>query len=84
MHVICKNCGSKIAVASRPSGSTTLTGVQATNVNVGDGAISFGPGGSISFGPGGSIGFGGPVPSTFSCMSCSKSAQYLPSEILND
>ena len=86
MHVICKNkeCGAKIAVASRPTGSTNLQGVQAHNVNVQGGAISFGPGGSISFGPGGRIGFGGPIPSTFHCMKCNTSAQYAASEIRDD
>lgn len=82
MYVSCKKCGNKVAVAGRPTGSTSVKNVQVQgNVNVGGGGISLGPGGSISFRPGGSIGFGGPQKSTFSCMACGTSAEYAPDEI---
>ena len=85
MHVMCKKCGGKIAVAGRPKGSTALSKVQVTgNVTVGGGGIGFGPDGSISFGPGGSIGFGAPQKSAFSCMACGASAEYEPNEIKDD
>ena len=84
MHVICKNCGSKIAVAGRPGGTTSLRNVNIQgNVQARGGGIGFGPGGSISFGPGGSIGFGPPQNSPFTCPSCGKTAEYPPDEILD-
>ena len=71
MHVICKNCGKRISVASKPSGHTTMSNVRTEgNVNVDGGKISFGPGGKLSFGPGGKVGFGPAPKSTFVCMSC--------------
>lgn len=83
MHVICKKCGSKIRVASRPKGSTQTSNVQLRgNVRVEGSRISFGRGGSISFRPGGSIGFGKPKPSEFVCMECGHTDTYLPEEIL--
>ena len=85
MHVICKKCGSKIAVAGRPIGSTSISNVQVKgNVHVGEGGIGFGSGGSISFGPGGNIGFGGPQVSSFSCMACGAAAEYESNEIKDD
>ena len=82
MHVICKKCSGNIAVAGRPSGSTSLQNVHVQgDVRVGGGAISFGSGGRISFGPGGSIGFGAPRPSTFTCPSCGHVADYQPDDI---
>lgn len=85
MHVICKKCGSKIAVAGRPKGLTSVSNVQVKgNVHVGGGAIGFGPGGSISFGHGGSIGFGDSQKSNFSCMACGTAAGYKPDEIRED
>lgn len=85
MHVICKKCGRKIAVAGRPKGSTTISNIKVKgNVRVGGGGIGFGPGGSISFGPGGSIGFGAPQRSSFSCMACGTAAEYEPDEIKDD
>lgn len=85
MHVICKKCGSKIAVAGRPKGSTSLANVQVKgNVSVGGGRIGFGRGGSISLRPGGRIGFGGPQKSSFSCMACGTIAEYEPSEIKDE
>jgi len=82
MHVICKNCSGRIAVAGRPSGSTSLQNVTVQgNVQVGGGGIGFGSGGSISFRPGGSIGFGGPRNSTFTCPLCGHVAEYSPDEI---
>jgi|WetSurMetagenome_2_1015567.scaffolds.fasta_scaffold844793_1 hypothetical protein len=85
MHVICKKCGGKIAVAGRPRGTTTINNIQVKgNVSVGGGTIGFGPGGSISFGPGGSIGLGGPQKSGFSCMECGTDAEYEPNEIKDD
>jgi len=85
MHVICKQCRKKIAVAGRPSGSTSLRNVQLQgDVRVEGGAISFGPGGSISFGPGGALGFGDAEKSSFICPACGTVAEYAPNEILND
>jgi len=85
MHVICKKCSEKIAVAGRPSGSTSLRNANVHgNVHVGGGGISFGPGGSISFGPGGSISFGTPMKSAFTCPSCGHATEYAPDEITND
>jgi hypothetical protein len=85
MHVICKKCSGKTAVAGRPSGSTSLQNVNVQgNVHVGGGVIGFGSGGSISFGPGGSIGFGAPRSSTFTCPSCGHVAEYSPDEIKDD
>ncbi len=82
MHVVCKNCSSRIAVAGRPSGTTSLKNVNVQgNVRVGGGGIGFGPGGSISFGPGGSLGFGAPQGSPFTCPACGKTADYAPEEI---
>lgn len=82
MHVLCKKCGSKIAVADRPTGTTSLKNVNAQgNVRVGGGGIGFGPGGSISFSPGGTIGFGEPQGSLFACFSCGTTASYAPEEI---
>lgn len=82
MHVVCKNCGSKIQVAGRPRGSTQTSNVRLSgNVHVEGGGISFGPGGSISFGPGGSIGFGPPVKSEFTCMECGHKDTYASDEI---
>ena len=82
MHVICKKCSGKIAVAGRPTGSTSLSnaGVQG-QVHVGGGGITFGPGGVLSLGPGGSVGFGGPQNSSFTCMACGNTAEYSPAEI---
>lgn len=85
MHVICKKCSGKIAVAGRPSGSTSVQNVKVQgNVRVGGGGIGFGPGRGISFGQGGSIGFGGPKNSTFTCPSCGHVADYSPDEIKDD
>lgn len=85
MHVICKKCGEKIAVANQPKGSTTLSNAQVMgNVNVGDGGIRIGSGGSISFGPGGGIGFGAARSSLFLCMACGTSAEYEPDDIMDD
>jgi predicted RNA-binding Zn-ribbon protein involved in translation (DUF1610 family) len=82
MHVICKSCNHQIPVAGRPKGSTSLTNVRASgNVRIGDGRISFGPGGKISFGKGGGIGFGRPRPSTFMCPKCGNSHEYASDEI---
>lgn len=86
MHVACKNCGNKIAVAGRPSGTTSLhnVGVEG-DVNVEGGKISFGPGdGKISFGPEGRVGLGPPVESQFSCLQCGTTADYAPEEIADD
>jgi hypothetical protein len=85
MHVVCKKCATKIAVAGRPTGFTSLknVGVQG-NVHVGGGRISFGPGGSISFGPGGGIGLGGPQNSPFTCPACGATAEYASEEIKDD
>lgn len=81
MHVLCKKCGRPIAVANKPSGTTSISGVQARgNTNIAGGGISFGPGGSIAFGPNGRIGFGTPVASTFKCMGCGESNDYHPEE----
>ena len=85
MHVNCKKCGSKIAVAGRPAGSTTVgsnVSVQGP-VNVQGGGISFGPGGGISFGPGGGIGFGAPTQSQFTCFTCGTTSAYSANEILD-
>ncbi len=84
MHVLCKHCGSKIAVASRPQGTTSISGVEARGVHIKGGSISFGEGGGISFGPGGGISFGPPAPSEFRCFSCGKAASYEAAEILED
>lgn len=86
MHVDCKSCGSRIPVAYKPKGSTSLTGVRAAgNVGVGDGEMTFGPGGgSISFRPGGQVGFRRPPASTFVCPECGKSHDYEASEIKDD
>ena len=84
MYVICKSCGEPIPVAGRPKGSTSLGNVRTRGVRVGDGGISFRPGGSISFRPGGSIGFGKPRPSTFDCPKCHVSHEYQASEIEDD
>lgn len=82
MHVICKNCSTRIAVAGRPKGSTSLKNVKLEgNVRAGDAGISFGPGGRVSFGPGGGIGFGPPQSSQFTCPSCGATAEYTPDEI---
>ena len=82
MHVICKKCSTRIAVAGRPAGSTSLQNVRVQgNVHVGGGGIGFGSGGTISFGPGGSIGFGAPRPSSFACPSCGHVAEYPPDDI---
>ena len=82
-HVICKKCSFQIPVAGRPTGSTTITGVHAEGVRIGDAGIAFGPGGKISFGEGGAIGFGPPAPSQFMCPSCGATAQYEADEILD-
>lgn len=83
MHVICKKCGFRINVASRPQGSTQTSNVRLRgNVRVEGGKISFGRGGSIAFRPGGSISFGKPGPSEFVCMECGHADTYLPEEIL--
>ena len=85
MYVICKKCRSKIAVAGRPTGSTSVSNVQIRgNVHVDGGSIGFGPGGMISFGRGGAVGFGGRQESTFSCMACGTTSQYTPDEIKDD
>lgn len=85
MHVVCKKCAVKIAVAGRPSGSNSLQGVNVQgNVRVGGGAVVFGRGGSISFRSGGSVGFGGPRSSPFTCPTCGHVADYSPEEILDD
>jgi hypothetical protein len=85
MHVICKKCSGKIAVAGRPGGSTSLKNVQVQgNVHVGGGGIGFGPGGSISFRPGGKIGFGPPQSSAFTCPACGTTAEYTAEEIKDD
>jgi hypothetical protein len=82
MHVFCKGCGAQIAVADRPSASTSLRNVQVKgNVTVAGGGISFGPGGGISFGAGGGIGFGPPQKSKFACPSCGVTNEYEPGEI---
>jgi len=82
MYVVCKKCGSKIEVASRPKGSTQTKNVRLQgNVKVEGGGISFGPGGGIAFGPGGSIGFGKPIPSNFVCMECGHNDTYLAEDI---
>lgn len=85
MHVVCKKCTSKIAVAGRSTGSTFLRKVHVQgNVHVGGGGIGFGPGGSISFTSGGAIGFGRPQKSSFTCSACGTTAEYEPDEIKND
>lgn len=85
MHVVCKQCSTRIAVAGRPAGSTSLQNVRVQGpVNVGRGGIGFGPGGSISFGPGGSVGLGGPRTSKFTCSACGHTADYSPDEIKDD
>ncbi len=83
MHVICKHCSSKIAVASRPQGTTSISGVETRGVHIDGGSISFGEGGGISFGPGGGIGFGPPAASEFTCFACGKAATYEATEILD-
>jgi ribosomal protein S27E len=82
MHVACKSCGRRIAVAGRPEGSTSIRGVHAAGVDIKGGAISFGPGGGISFGPGGGIGFGPPTSSEFTCLACGATRSYEPGEIV--
>ncbi len=85
MHVICKKCGTKIPVADRPSGSTSLSGVALRGrVSVQGGGIGLGEGGAILFGPGGSVGFGPPRSSAFSCSECGNSAEYGTDEIRDD
>lgn len=84
MHVVCKKCRTKIPVAGKPTGSTSLTGVHTEGVRVTGDGIEFGPGGSISFGPGGEIGFGPPAGSDFGCPSCGTSATYKADEIKAD
>lgn len=85
MHVVCKKCGAKIAVAGRPTGSTSLSNVRVQgNVRVGGGGIAFGPGGGISFGPGGAIGFGEPQKSPFACLACGTTEEYVPDDIKDD
>jgi hypothetical protein len=82
MHVICKKCATKITVAGRPTGTTSLKKVIVQgSVRVGDGRIAFGPGGSISIGAGGSLGFGAPQNSPFTCPYCGSSDEYAPDEI---
>ena len=83
MHVVCKHCKSEIAVASRPEGTTTISGVRTEGVHIEGGSISFGEGGGISFGPGGGIGFGPPAASEFTCFACGKTATYEAAEILD-
>ena len=83
MHVVCKGCGREIRVVGRPDGTTSATGVRAQNVRLGDGGISFGPGGRISFGPGGRVGFGPPAASKFTCFECQATHVYEASEILD-
>lgn len=84
MHVICKLCGEKIAVAGRPKGTTNARNVRTGgNISIEGGGISFGQGGSISFGPGGSLSFGPPPKSKFQCRACDRTAEYEASEILD-
>lgn len=85
MHVFCKKCASKIVVADRPSGLTSLGNVQVKgNVHIEGGGIGFGPGGGIAFGPGGVVGFGPPAKSPFTCPRCRTTAEYGADEIKGD
>lgn len=85
MHVICKNCSNRIAVSSRPTGSTNVSNIRTEGkVSITGGKISFGQGGKISFGRGGRIGCGPPRASTFACPKCGKSYDYEAHEILDD
>lgn len=85
MHVICKSCSGKIAVAGRPRGSTSLKNVQVQgDVHVGGGGIRLGPGGRVSLGPGGRIGLGPPQSSAFTCPACATTAEYTAEEIRED
>ena len=77
MHVICKKCGTKILIQDWPAGTNSLSNVSVSgNVNIGGGAIGFGPGGSISFSPGGSIALGGPPKARIQCGACNSIAEY--------
>ena len=91
MHVICKNCGSKISVSHRPAGSIGASGIRTRgpvsigNFPGGGTGIGLGPGGSISFGPGGGISFGSrPPASPFFCLECQEERTYDASEIRDD
>lgn len=85
MYVLCKRCGKQIAVAGKPSGSTTMKGVQVKgNVQVSGGGIAFGPGGEVRFGAGGEIGFGPPAKSRFVCTDCGHADEYTVEELKED
>ena len=85
MYVNCKKCGGRIEVSHRPSGGTSLQNVQPSGkVKIEGGKITFGRGGKLSFRRGGSVSFGPSLKSTFTCVECGCTEEYLSGEIKNN